>query len=164
MSFPTLRPFCTVIAAIDPPRNVGTLNRGNRQVFVNITSLALKTVEGVSPQIDASLVMGGDWIHADPDNGHLRLDVRSVLKTADDATITFTYTGIITVNEAIGKVLSGAPDAKTCEFGNILSVPAFQTGDEKYKELENKVFVASGRFVIDSEGTKVEYAVSEVLA
>jgi len=38
----------------------------------------------------------------------------------------------------------------------------FETGDEKLKELELKVFVASGRFIVKGGKTIVEYKISEV--
>ncbi|KAF8539560.1 hypothetical protein BDD12DRAFT_882162 [Trichophaea hybrida] len=163
-NFPTLKPFATLIATIDPPLSIGSLSIGGSQTFVNISSATLASERG-SPPINASLIMGGDWIHADPSGKYLRLDVRSVLKTDDDATITFTYTGIITITPEIQKVLSGAEDAKTTDFGNIVIVPKFQTGAEKYKFLEDSVFVASGRFIVGAEkGTSVEYKISKVIA
>ena len=38
-----------------------------------------------------------------------------------------------------------------------------QTGDERYKDLENRVFVGQGRFNIESGKPVVEYRVSQVL-
>ena len=39
----------------------------------------------------------------------------------------------------------------------------FETGSEELKDLELKVFVASGRFIIEGEKTIVEYKLSEVV-
>lgn len=38
----------------------------------------------------------------------------------------------------------------------------FETGSEKLKEMELKIYVASGRFIIEGEKTTVEYKISEV--
>lgn len=38
----------------------------------------------------------------------------------------------------------------------------FETGSEELKGLELKVFVASGRFIVEGEKTIVEYKISEV--
>ena len=41
----------------------------------------------------------------------------------------------------------------------------FETGDEKLRALEQKVYVASGRFIIEAgKGPTVEYLISEVAA
>lgn len=107
--------------------------------------------------------MGGDWIHADPDGKHMRLDVRTVIKTDDGEHLTYVYNGIINVTEGITKILSGAPDAKTVDFGDVFATPKFITGSEKYKYLENCVFVAGGRFVVTDSGVQVEYKISQVV-
>lgn len=44
----------------------------------------------------------------------------------------------------------------------IVTQVQFETGDEKLKVLELKVFVASGRFVVEGGKTIVEYKISEV--
>jgi RNA polymerase I-specific transcription initiation factor RRN6 len=38
----------------------------------------------------------------------------------------------------------------------------FESGSEKYKELERGVFVGAGRFILDRGGLGVEYKVSRV--
>jgi hypothetical protein len=38
----------------------------------------------------------------------------------------------------------------------------FETGFEKYKELETGVFVGAGRFIVDERGLTSEYRVSKV--
>ncbi|KAA8908953.1 hypothetical protein FN846DRAFT_944186 [Sphaerosporella brunnea] len=164
--FPTLKPWGTLLATISPPEHIGTLSSGGSQIIANITATSLKTEPDVTPALNAtSVVFGGDWIHADPDGKHLRLDVRSVLRTDDGVPITFIYTGIISVSPATALALSGAPEAQTVPFGDIVSVPRFVTGHDKYQHLENMVFVGSGRFVITpGEPMKVEYKISEVLA
>jgi hypothetical protein len=48
----------------------------------------------------------------------------------------------------------------TLEF-TVINV-TFETGCEKYKDLERGLFVGAGRFVIDGSGLGVEYKVSRV--
>ena len=46
---------------------------------------------------------------------------------------------------------------------NIVTLVTFQTGSAKYKALEEKVFVASGRFIIAAgQPIIAEYLISEV--
>lgn len=96
--------------------------------------------------------------------------------------IVFKYTGVVSLTGPAGKVLGGQPDAKTTDFGDgckfgsnrmderqmltyVVTHVLFETGDEKLKDLEAKVFVASGRFILE-EGKPivVEYKISEVTA
>ncbi|KAF8541451.1 hypothetical protein BDD12DRAFT_829250 [Trichophaea hybrida] len=162
--FPTLKPFATICAQIDQPNPIGTLCSGPTQFFVSIKNGTLTTEPGVEPALKTTLVMGGDWLLADPDLKHLRLDMRSVIKTEDDVHLTFSFKGIINVTPDIAKILQGEPDAESIDFGNILALPQFQTGHEKYKYLENLVFVASGRAIVGEGGVTVEYKVSQVVA
>ena len=39
---------------------------------------------------------------------------------------------------------------------------SFETGCEKYKDLERGLFVGAGRFIFDGRGLGVEYKVSRV--
>ncbi|KAF8251741.1 hypothetical protein K440DRAFT_636990 [Wilcoxina mikolae CBS 423.85] len=94
--FPTLKPFATIC---------------------NLKNGTLTTEPGVEPALKTTLVMGGDWLLADPDLKHLRLDMRSVIKTEDDVHLTFAFKGIITVTPEIAKILQGEPDAESVDFG-----------------------------------------------
>jgi len=160
--FPTLKPILTFTGAIEPPRSIGPLSSGGVQAYVNIRSSTMVSEPGAPSVVNAKGVMGGDWIHADPDGKHLRLDVRSVLETDDGAFITLLYKGLITVNEALQKCFSRAPDAKSTDFGDIFIHVSFQTGAPKYKWLEDAVFVGSGRALAELETTVVEYKICQV--
>lgn len=94
----------------------------------------------------------------------LRLDVRSFFK--DNKTgITFGlfYTGHIDVDQSIGLVLAGSPDAKTTPWGRVVIQIKFAAGGD-LEQLEKKTFVGSGRFVVEGDGAWVEYKISEVKA
>ena len=94
----------------------------------------------------------------------LRLDVRSFFK--DNKTgITFGlfYTGNVAIDQSIGLVLSGSPDAKTTAWGRVVTQVNFAAGGG-LEELEKRVFVGSGRFVVEGDGAWVEYKISEVRA
>jgi len=87
---------------------------------------------------------GGDWATVAAD-GHLRLDVRLLLHTADGAAILMTYTGI------------GAPgdDGQLA----IRATPRFECGDERYAWLNTVQAIALGTL----SGRGVEYDVYRVL-
>lgn len=67
---------------------------------------------------------GGDWVTVRPDKS-LRLDVRLVLLTDDDATIYMYYGGILV-------------------DGKARTAPYFETGDERYAWLNNVQAVGIG--------------------
>jgi RNA polymerase I-specific transcription initiation factor RRN6 len=113
----------------------------------------------------------------------MRLDVRSQVKSVvptpffppyytisfntthrtDDGTIiAMYYKGTVALSEGVKAVLSGSADAKTTEFGDSFVTFTFETGNDKYKELQNGVYVAAGRFVVEKTGNVVEYRVGKV--
>ena len=76
-------------------------------------------------------------------------------------------------------ILGGNPGSKTTEFGHsctlaiqhvfdaisltpIVITVSFESGCEKFQDLERGIFVASGRFVVDERGLTSEYKVSQV--
>lgn len=86
---------------------------------VEITSGTLISESSYPIKLNSTFVNGSDYIKPDTSGAFLRLDVKSLLKDESGALITLYYTGHVETTEAIGKALSGAPDAKTVEFGNI---------------------------------------------
>lgn len=70
--------------------------------------------------MNATFIHGADYIRQDPSGKHLRLDVHSTLKDKDNGSlIKMSYTGIIELNQGIVAALTGAPEAKTTQFGDI---------------------------------------------
>ncbi|MCJ1308059.1 hypothetical protein MMC25_001710 [Agyrium rufum] len=114
---------------------------------------------------------GSDFIHGDPGGEHMRLDAHAILKdvsseTSGDAKpgmVYINYKGIVDITPALGLVLGGDPAAKTTEWGGSFVEAKFETGAEKFKILEQGIFVAAGRFVVEKEKrTVVEYRFSQV--
>ncbi|OOO09200.1 UPF0311 domain-containing protein [Aspergillus oryzae] len=158
--FPTLKPAFTVRVNIDAPLAVGSASRSNPLQVVPMTGGTVKGDSGFSPALDAEFVgVGNDYIHADADGKHLRLNAHGVLKTKDDALLYLNYTGVVTLTPAEQAVFAGTASEGSTPFGNICE---YITGDERYKDLENRVFVGQGRFNIESGKPVVEYRVSQV--
>ncbi|EFW99835.1 hypothetical protein CMQ_153 [Grosmannia clavigera kw1407] len=168
MSFPKTIPAFTVKIPITAPSAIGTAKSGslNQVAFlVDHPGGGITTEPGYPIQLDAKWVHGSDFIRADPDGKHLRLSVNSVLQQRDDpsAMLSFSYTGIIQLGGAADKVLSGAADAKTTDFGEVFSHHTFETGHPSLRALESKVFVGAGHFVLEAgQPPVVEYKISEV--
>lgn len=99
------------------------------------------------------------------------------------------YQGVVDITPEVQRVLEGSPDAKTTDFGgsckltmikkllyhnisrstrlternNAVVEMRFETGDDELKELELGVFVAAGRFRVETgKPVVVEYKVSRV--
>ena len=96
------------------------------------------------PKLNGTVVSpGGDWVTQRPD-GSIKLDVRLVLQTDDDAKILVTYNGI-------GTVVDGRLKARCA--------PLFETGDERYTWLNSIQAVGIGGV----DGTTVVYDIYELL-
>ncbi|EAW22719.1 DUF3237 domain-containing protein [Aspergillus fischeri NRRL 181] len=181
--FPSLQPAFTVKVTIDPGFAVGKLllerkycryisdlvqgsaSRSNSLQVVPMTGGTVKSDPGYSLALDAEFVgTGNDYIHADPDNKHLRLNAHGVIKTKDEALLYMNYTGVVTMGPAEQAVFSGKAEDGATPFGNSFTHFTFETGDERYKEFENRVFVGQGRFRVEKgKPIVVEYKVSQVV-
>ncbi|KFY96421.1 hypothetical protein V498_02703 [Pseudogymnoascus sp. VKM F-4517 (FW-2822)] len=118
--FPTLVPAFTLKANIKGHPATGATSRHPEGIsVVDITSGSLISADNYPIKLNAVFLSGSDYIKPDTSGAFLRLDVKSLLKDESGALITLYYTGHIETTEAIMKALSGAPDAKTVEFGNI---------------------------------------------
>ncbi|KAI9372510.1 hypothetical protein BJX61DRAFT_507097 [Aspergillus egyptiacus] len=163
--YPKTQPAFTMKVAVDPPYAVGSGSRNtNFQIIPMVPGGTLKSAEGFSPALDAEFVgVGNDYIHADADGKHLRLNAHGVVKTKDEALIYVKYTGVVNFTEAEQAVFTGSAADGSTPWGNSFTHVTFQTGDERYKELENRVFVGQGRFTVEkSKPLIVEYRISQV--
>jgi len=93
----------------------------------------------------------------------MRLDVRSQVKTNDGTVLAMYYKGTVALSDSVKAILGGGADAKTTDYGDSFVTFNFETGSEKYKELENGTYVAAGHFVKEDGKTFVEYKVSKVV-
>ncbi|EUC50753.1 hypothetical protein COCMIDRAFT_81025 [Bipolaris oryzae ATCC 44560] len=163
--FPSLQPAFTVRVEIDAPMQVGGQS-GPQLAIVPMTSGTVKSEEGFEPKLDGVLHgVGYDYIHNDADGANMRLDVRSQVKNHDGTVLAMYYKGTVKLTPSIGAILTGAPDAKTTEYGDSFVSFSFETGNPKYAELQNGTYVAAGHFVKEAgkPGTIVEYKVSKVV-
>ncbi|CAK7242855.1 MAG: hypothetical protein STHCBS139747_004358 [Sporothrix thermara] len=163
-SYPKLIPAFTARVPIAPATAVGS-SKGGLNVVPILSGGSFVSEPGYAVKVDAEFVHGADYIRPDVDGKRLRLNVNSVLrqKGETDAFFNYIYTGIIELDGAIGKVLTGAADAKTTEQGNAFTHVSFESGHPSLKTLENRLYVAAGRFVLEEgQPVIVEYKISEV--
>ncbi|KAH8426004.1 uncharacterized protein LDX57_003745 [Aspergillus melleus] len=74
------------------------------------------------------------------------------------------YTGILALTAVEQAVFAGTADEGSTSFGNAFTHFTFETGDDRYKQLEHGVFVAQGRFIVQKDkSVVVEYRVSQVV-
>lgn len=163
--FPSLQPAFTVRVDIDTAIPVGGQS-GTNLIIVPMVSGTVKSEPGFEPALDAELHgVGYDYIHNDASNENMRLDVRSQLKNSDGTILAMFYKGTVTLTPAVQALLGKAPDAKTTDYGDSFVTFTFETGSEKYKDLQNGTYVASGHFIKEPgvKGVIVEYKVSKVV-
>ncbi|SPQ18139.1 11973d1d-9e32-4cfa-ab6a-bc70fd2a408b [Thermothielavioides terrestris] len=160
--FPKLIPAFTVVIA--PPQPISPTLKA-----AHFLSEGGKIVSepGYAISLNAAIEHGADYIRTFPDGRHVRLDVDSTARDAGTgALVRFRYTGKISTLGAAGRVLRGEAQApETTPFGEAFSVVEFETGSEALAALHEKVYVGSGRFILEpGKPVTVEYKVSEVSA
>ncbi|THC97546.1 hypothetical protein EYZ11_002969 [Aspergillus tanneri] len=163
--FPSVLPAFTIKVTIDAPLSVGSASRSNPLQVVPMTGGTVTSESSFSPALEAEFVgVGNDYIHADADGKHLRLDAHSVLKTHDGALIYVNYTGVVALSPAEKAVFAGTAGEGSTPWGNAFTHFTFETGDERYKELEHSVFVGQGRFNVQNDkSVVVEYRVGQLI-
>lgn len=101
----------------------------------------------------------------DPSTNVAHLNVRVQARTSDGYILYVHYKGIMKIDEAAGKFLSWAPDAKSTEYGDHewFSSPIVETNDPKLKWMETSSFVGQGHFVVEGTEGAVEYGIYKVV-
>ncbi|KAH9874631.1 hypothetical protein IAQ61_003821 [Plenodomus lingam] len=137
--FPSLQPAFTVRVDIDTAIPVGGQS-GTNLIIVPMVSGTVKSEPGFEPALDAEL-------------------------NSDGTILAMFYKGTVTLTPAVQALLGKAPDAKTTDYGDSFVTFTFETGSEKYKDLQNGTYVASGHFIKEPgvKGVIVEYKVSKVV-
>jgi hypothetical protein len=120
-----------------PVLDVGTGPFGTRYIY----NAAEGTFEG--PRLSGRVLPGGgDMPLADTD-GVMRLDIRVTLETDDGAFIYLQNQGVWRSDPS-----RPAPrEDRAADFGDmyIMSTPRFETGDERYRWLNDFVYLAEGK-------------------
>jgi hypothetical protein len=100
----------------------------------------------------------------DPTTGVAHLDVRTQARTADGHSVFVHYSGVLKIDAKLKKVLDWAPDAQTTSYGDHewFAGPIVETSDPKFKWVETSLFVGQGHWVVDQEGSAVEYEIYKV--
>lgn len=106
-----------------------------------------------------------NFVQFDPSTNVSHLNVRIQARTPDGHSLYVHYNGILKVNEAGGKVLSWAPDARTTNYGDQewFAGPIIETSDPKLKWMETSLFVGQGHFVVEDKEEAVEYEIYKVV-
>jgi Protein of unknown function (DUF3237) len=111
------------------------------------------------PKISGKLASpGGDWLRIMP-SGALRLDVRGLIQTDDNAYIFISYNGIIQQSKESAERLGKGEVLTTKDIPYFVTAPTMQTSAEKYAWLNNVQLIAKFVEVKLGEGGYVKYDV-----
>ncbi|KAF4972770.1 hypothetical protein FZEAL_9527 [Fusarium zealandicum] len=158
--FPMLIPAFTAQIYIDAPLVIST-DLLNIPFVPNLGTLVSEP--GYEPALKATFIHGSDFLRRDKDGQRVRLDVSSVARDASGAMLRFNYNGVVGMMGDEGKVIRGDGNATTTGFGNAFVQVRFETDALGLKPLEDKLYVGSGRFIVEeNQPIVVEYKISEV--
>ncbi|KAJ4271873.1 hypothetical protein NW762_000582 [Fusarium torreyae] len=161
-NFPVLIPAFTAQIAIDRPLIISS-NLLNIPFLPNEGTLISEP--GYEPSLEATFVHGSDFLRRDPDGQWVKLEVSSVARDISGAVLRFNYNGVVDMAGDEGKVIRGDANATTTGFGNAFVQVRFETDAPGLKLLQDKLYVGSGRFVIEEDQPIiVEYKISEISA
>ncbi|EYE95380.1 DUF3237 domain-containing protein [Aspergillus ruber CBS 135680] len=163
--FPSIKPAFTVQVGLPTHISAGSASRTANLMVVPMLGNILKSDPAFEPTIDAEFVgVGNDYIHADPDGQHLRLNAHGVLK-ATSQLLYINYTDVVAMGPAEQAVFGDTASDGATLFGNSFTHFTFETDNARYKELENHVFVGQGWFRTEKgKPIVVEYKVGRVVS
>lgn len=131
----------TFSGLLDQPLMVGDGPYGSRAFF------PVKEGRAKGDRINGSLVGGGgDWLLIGAD-GWGRIDVRAQIQTDDGAIIYISYQGLLQLTEAVMTAAAGTEVDTGFEDQYFRTAPRLETGDERYRWVNQTMFVAQGRFI-----------------
>ncbi|KAG2001025.1 hypothetical protein GB937_010589 [Aspergillus fischeri] len=165
VNFPSLQPAIVWKVNAGAAHPVGPRQSGSTLIHFETPTGTIETVEGFEPQFKGKVVFGADWLEFDPDQKHARINMKAIATTDDGKEISFGYTGIIELNEAVMKIFNQTPDSESVPFGFSTGAHSFFSGDPSLKELDNMTLVGNGRMLVDPDTRviTVESRISRVI-
>jgi len=158
--FAHLEPAYNVMAYVAGANPIGQLSDGSRHDHYELNAGAISTIEGYEGvKLQGQIVNGGDWLTIDPSGTHARVNVKTLVKTAEGGTVGVNWTGHCEVDEKITAILMQQADAATTPFGNLTSYVSLEGPG-----MDGSCFVGSGRFVLEDGKMAVQTCISRVVA
>ncbi|KAF4465943.1 hypothetical protein FALBO_7199 [Fusarium albosuccineum] len=161
--FPSLEPAFTARLYPSPDFQIGSTGNGQVLSVVPIKSGTIKSEPGFETSLDAEMVFGADYVRMVPDQSHVTINVSAILKNIDGALLTYSYKGIIGVNEEFMAVFTGSPDAKTTSYGNAISHVKFEASGDDLRGLNTGLFIGSAHFVVENGSFFIETKISKIV-
>ncbi|KAL0632292.1 hypothetical protein Q9L58_008812 [Maublancomyces gigas] len=161
--FPTLQPAFKLIVDVSPANHIGTVASGSTLIHFPTSTGTLISVPGFAHEVNAKIIFGCDYLYMDPDASKMRVNVNGVAKTDDDVMISFKYFGTHYLTDEMKQALAGGTQTVTMPFGQSTTYLTFESGHEKYKDLENHTFVGNCRFIVVNGKVAVETRLSMVI-
>ncbi|KAL6703266.1 hypothetical protein ACN47E_010054 [Coniothyrium glycines] len=143
--FSALIPALYFTATINLPIIIGNVASGGTLTYADLVDGSFTSEPDFSPAVKGTAVRGGDHITIDPSGSVLRLHLDTLIKTDDDGYIRITATGAEVATPEVWNVLNAVSGAAPVKFGDFQATSSwtFETGTEKYAELQNAVYVGS---------------------
>jgi Protein of unknown function (DUF3237) len=144
---------------------VGDICNGSTFMHYELSVGSMSTVEGYTgPHIEGQVVNAGDWLDIDPSREHASVKVKGVVKAVSGASVYFSWTGHVSLDDDIEAVFQQAPDAKTTPFGKLTTLNSFKVGDPSLKSLGATCFVGSGRYIFRNGQMGIENRIARLVA
>ncbi|EKG22460.1 Lipase GDSL [Macrophomina phaseolina MS6] len=157
-------------ATVKTPILVGNISTGSTLTYADVVSGSVVSEPGFYPVLNGTTIRGGDHLTIDPSQLINRINVDILVQTDDEPPeyIRMLATGTEEATQSVLDAVIGAPGAKRVPFGDFQATSSwsFQTGSEKYGELQNAVYVGSTSFRPGvEEGTfTIGFKVSKVVS
>ncbi|KAK2740285.1 hypothetical protein FQN57_006165 [Myotisia sp. PD_48] len=158
--FPNLQP------AIFMRVNLGEASFPRRNpLFPNHNSPTgfIKSVDGFKPEIDATVMFGGDWLSVNSKTQSTHMNLVGLAQNYDGIPFAFTFDGIANLNE---DTKHSAYDSghKAVPLGCSTTNHTFRSGHESFKDMQHTSWIGNSRIVVAEDNSlAVECFVSRLV-
>ncbi len=150
------RPLCRYTATLQPVQHDTGAGHFGRRMIAVVTGGEIQ-----GERLKGRVLDGGDWALIEEERDVLRLDARLTWETHDGAKIFVSYRGVLRPLTEIRRQRANGGTMTDEDYRSLYfrTAPVFETGDSRYRWLNDIVTVGMGGAIPDG----VKYDVFEVL-
>ncbi|RMD42207.1 hypothetical protein DV735_g2938, partial [Chaetothyriales sp. CBS 134920] len=142
---------------------VGEIANGSTFIHYEFSVGSMTTVENYTgTHVEGQVVNAGDWMCIDPSKEHASVKVKGVVRTLNDASLYFSWTGHAFMDDDSPEALQHAAGQRM-PFGKLTTLNSFKAGDPSLKDLSSACFVGIGRYILRNGQIGVELGIARVV-
>ncbi|RMZ79133.1 hypothetical protein DV738_g3497, partial [Chaetothyriales sp. CBS 135597] len=157
----SLEPAYIIEMFVTAANPVGEIANGSTFIHYEFSVGSMSTVDSYTgTHVEGQIVNAGDWMWIDPSKEHASVKVKGIVRTLNNASLYFSWTGHAFIDEDKSEPDQQGPGLP---FGELTTLNRFEAGDPSLKELSSACFVGIGRYILRNGQIGVELGIARVV-